>query len=40
VIGSSFTTPVTATTSGRVNAIGNMAWANSNTTIAGGQTIS
>lgn len=40
VIGSSFTTPVTATTSGRVNAIGNMAWVNSNTRITGGQTIS
>ncbi|GAB1395228.1 hypothetical protein MASR1M60_33940 [Rhodocyclaceae bacterium] len=39
VIGSSYTTPVSAKTTGNVNAIGRTAWVNSNTTITGGQTI-
>ena len=39
VIGSSYTTPVSAKTTGNVNAIGSTAWVNSNTTITGGQTI-
>jgi len=38
-MGHSYTTPVTATTHGSVNASGYMAWVNSNTTITGGQTI-
>jgi hypothetical protein len=39
VIGSSYTTPVTATTTGSVNTYGSTSWVNSNTTITGGQTI-
>ncbi len=39
VIGSSYTTPVSATTTGSVNTYGSTSWVNSNTTITGGQTI-
>lgn len=39
VIGSSYTTPVTATTTGNVSTYGSTSWVNSNTTITGGQTI-
>ena len=39
VIGSSYTTPVTANTTGNVNTYGSTSWVNSNTTITGGQTI-
>lgn len=39
VVGSSYTTPVVATTTGNVTAVGPTAWVNSNTTISGGQVI-
>lgn len=35
----SYTTPITATSTGTVSNIGSTAWVNSNTTISGGQTI-
>lgn len=39
VDGSSYTVPVTATTTSSVNTLGSTSWVNSNTTITGGQTI-
>lgn len=39
VIGKSYTTPVTATTTGTVNNYNSTSWINSNTMITGGQTI-
>ena len=39
VIGSSYTMPTTAHTSGTVNTIASTTWVNSNTVITGGQTI-
>lgn len=39
VMNSSFTTPITATTTGSVNTYGPNSWINSNTTVTGGQTI-
>lgn len=39
VMGSSYTTPVTATTTGSVNTYGPTSWVKSNTTITGGKTI-
>ena len=39
VIGSSYTTPTNATTTGSVNTYGSTSWVNSNTTITGGQTV-
>lgn len=39
VIGSNYTTPVSATTTGTVNTYGPTSWVNSNTMVTGGQTI-
>jgi hypothetical protein len=39
VIGSSYTIPVTAHTTGMVNSYGPNSWVSTNTTITGGQTI-
>jgi hypothetical protein len=38
-IGSSYTAPITATTTGSVNSVGSTSWVNSNTIITGGQVI-